>query len=825
MATRQTLTVEVHSFESHPEQWCSWPPEVWSLYQTYNIPLPSWCATGPYPLSSTKIAPLLSELARLHTPYDDSHIVAHERLSDVFHASLSTVADIRSLITNYGPSRSVVPLVLGLVRVLTHLCAKESILIPDTPFVRPRRPVPDGGFDGIATILACHVVAGLEDNRYFMGLVQDGRESSPSVSGAESTHSSASTSSLHLPLEAHVLPGHGRQLFAALPFFCIADSDNIVDLMSSVACQRHVWGIPEPVIGFVLSDTGVIGKLVLSWVDVVTHVVHIVGPVDDANFRNTAPGIFDFTCPVSILQFSCFILSLSSHVAILSEHNIPSCESTVLDWRSDTVEITPESLGASGDRVGQWMRDVEKSFGKSSLDLPSTPPPSPPTRMSVEMEKSAGLFEGQETEEQSVYLSARSQQSNSESSLQGLDKTERADALFWLSDRGIYLGGLIPFIVTEGEAGDEFRAFNRNLLSYEGMCGFLWPTSWDPKSCPVDAALLPLRDLLFQQAKEQRPGNAVLRHEHRQFLEENMAALLYASAGAFTLQMRRLGIQVNGAEGRHDWNALLYRFYARKDEDTSPYVVLEGYIDLPKNALADEITSESFVEDHQNQVTRNAVLCAHAYTAAKRRKLNPEITQQALNASTEAYSFAKKFSSMLAQPAELKKLVEERSGREPRGGKCDALLQIIEDGSLLPHFVAQHKKGSDDGGRALNQGRMYLSSVIAFYSALGIEDRAFYCLVTSGMLGMILMAWKSSRYGMYLIERNTRSFDISIPVQAYHFASFLLRLRDEQETLKQCVRERVKAGLDLAKLRRWTKSSQLGEALQDPDAELDTRRT
>ncbi|KAJ7861064.1 hypothetical protein B0H13DRAFT_1900647 [Mycena leptocephala] len=120
----------------------------------------------------------------------------------------------------------------------------------DMPFVRPRKAVRDGGFDGTATMLACHIIAGLEDNSCFMGLAkEESSKSSPSTSGAdpESTHStvSASVSSMHLPLEAHVLPGRGRQLFAALPFFCIVHSDNIVDLMSSVACQRHVWGIHQ----------------------------------------------------------------------------------------------------------------------------------------------------------------------------------------------------------------------------------------------------------------------------------------------------------------------------------------------------------------------------------------------------------------------------------------------------------------------------------------------------------------------------------------------------------------------------------------------------
>lgn len=72
-------------------------------------------------------------------------------------------------------------------------------------------------------------------------------------------------------------------------------------------------------------------------------------------------------------------------------------------------------------------------------------------------------------------------------------------------------------------------------------------------------------------------------------------------------------------------------------------------------------------------------------------------------------------------------------------------IHSFEHSLLLPHAVVEYKKRSDTEGKALNQGRMYLVSLVTFYSALGIEDYPFYCLVTSGRLGAILMAWKSSK--------------------------------------------------------------------------------
>ncbi|KAJ7476152.1 hypothetical protein FB451DRAFT_1013038, partial [Mycena latifolia] len=83
----------------------------------------------------------------------------------------------------------------------------------------------------------------------------------------ESDRSSLEAPSIDVPLDAHLLPGRRRRVSAELPFLCFADDDNIVDLMSSVACQRHVWGISRPVVGFVLSKSSAFAKLALSWVD------------------------------------------------------------------------------------------------------------------------------------------------------------------------------------------------------------------------------------------------------------------------------------------------------------------------------------------------------------------------------------------------------------------------------------------------------------------------------------------------------------------------------------------------------------------------------
>lgn len=137
--------------------------------------------------------------------------------------------------------------------------------------MRPRTASLRSELDGVATILVCHIVERVaqESRPSTPPLVEQHSESSLCYSmSAESESDTSDIPPLNVPLEAHLLPGHGRrQQSAVLPFICLANGQNIVDLMTSVACQRYVWGITQPAVGFALSDQGIEAKLVVSWVD------------------------------------------------------------------------------------------------------------------------------------------------------------------------------------------------------------------------------------------------------------------------------------------------------------------------------------------------------------------------------------------------------------------------------------------------------------------------------------------------------------------------------------------------------------------------------
>ncbi|KAJ7791622.1 hypothetical protein B0H14DRAFT_3500251 [Mycena olivaceomarginata] len=63
---------------------------------------------------------------------------------------------------------------------------------------------------------------------------------------------------------------------------------------------------------------------------------------------------------------------------------------------------------------------------------------------------------------------------------------------------------------------------------------------------------------------------------------------------------------------------------------------------------------------------------------------------------------------------------------------------------------------------------------------------------------------------IYIMERNVCLMDISKPLEAFQFATFLIRLREDQEALKKLVQKRLDADAAdaVAKIARWRKFAQ-----------------
>lgn len=98
---------------------------------------------------------------------------------------------------------------------------------------------------------------------------------------------------------------------------------------------------------------------------------------------------------------------------------------------------------------------------------------------------------------------------------------------------------------------------------------------------------------------------------------------------------------------------------------------------------------------------------------------------------------------------------------------------------LFAVLVVEHKRHGDDPTPSLNQARIYVVASVRLLEAHGIKGLPVFALVTNGNEGIVLMAWCSeTSERVYLIDRCVQKFNISSPVEVFHFATFLLRLKD-----------------------------------------------
>ncbi|KAJ7739606.1 hypothetical protein B0H16DRAFT_1694514 [Mycena metata] len=758
------------------------------------------------------------------------------RLRDVFNLTLSTVGDVRALTRDYGPTRSALPFVLGLIRGLVHAT--------DTPFARHCLVAPQHRLDGVAIVLASHIIHGVAQDSEFperdcsscapdesnychsnpaSNPPADSIPSSPDPD-TETTSSYAGVPTINIPLEAHILPGHGRRhLYAALPFLCLADRANMFDLMYSLACQRYVWGISEPAVGLMLSENCVEATLVLSWMDCATHVVHLASTSEPHH-------VFDFTNTASALAFSQMLL----HLAPNFDFSQNSFQNNPLDWRADNPKSYSWAHADSclRDRITIWVEEVYDSSPPGELPLSESPLATRENvldQITTEYPKNLSDAESAESEDL---------------------------PWLWACDRGVHLvAAQTPLQLRDSMDEDarlEMREINQKVEAYDEMCRPRRSSSWANSPPVVDPALFDLRDSLLRkmthavssnnrtvqvqdaeygsEEEEEEETEIELRSEHRDFLEDRMSSVLLASAGS---SARPELTDTDSVVGHHDWNRLLYIFYAH-GQSTFPCISLEQAISLARNHLADRLTVDSAAVFDE--------ACTHAGTAlelavnfAVGTKMN---RKKAFEEATHALQAASSLREILDSRGQkyYHQLLEDRFRQEQPVGKCDAMLsftvaepldrsdvELIRQNSLIQvnisnstkHLRTQHCSGTGDipllhdpvvfphvvvhysraPDTALDRARMSLVSVVMFYAALGIDDHAFYCLMTSGAVCKVYMAWKSSqRQATYLVERNIRSFDISVPMGAFQLAALLLRLRDDREALRARVLARLKVG-------------------------------
>ncbi|KAJ7831584.1 hypothetical protein B0H14DRAFT_1180907 [Mycena olivaceomarginata] len=293
--------------------------------------------------------------------------------------------------------------------------------------------------------------------------------------------------------------------------------------------------------------------------------------------------------------------------------------------------------------------------------------------------------------------------------------------------------------------------------------------------------------------------------------QEQMKCSLELCLAAYTASLQSGGLVRDQALAALNQASELLSFLERTSDDKLKRLVQEHSGEEPRDGKTDAILFTSLPMPAKLP-TKTGII---RYTAPSKESkstappdtesISPSSTADAaapLSATTDAGKY------FLQNPFYLSTLNPEVTRASPPAAP-------FKDHLLLPHATVEYKKAGDTEGKALNQGRMYLVSVVSFYSsALGISNFPFYCLVTSGALGAVLMGWHSSKENeIYVLDRNTQTFNIAFPLQAFHFATFLLRLRDNQAELTQRIKDALK-DVDATQFDRWRKLTQIDGAKQ-----------
>lgn len=159
------------------------------------------------------------------------------------------------------------------------------------------------------------------------------------------------------------------------------------------------------------------------------------------------------------------------------------------------------------------------------------------------------------------------------------------------------------------------------------------------------------------------------------------------------------------------------------------------------------------------------------------------------------------------------------------------------DALCIPRLVVETKKPSDSNRqKSLNQCRVYCIASVQFFAHLGVYYYPVFGAAIDGKFCYVLMAWAdekgvrvprprrlSPRYltptqTTFMFDREVRKFDITVPIQALQYMTFLLRLKREADAGRADLTNKVLAHFrasrnqpEVQTRRSWTKAAQAKE--------------
>ncbi|KAF9525860.1 hypothetical protein CPB83DRAFT_858755 [Crepidotus variabilis] len=707
----------------------------------------------------------------------------------------------------------------------------------------------------------------------------------PSSTESTSDASSESFVTLDYPLDAYITPGTGKRVDCKFPVVCAGDEDDIQDLVTSIVCQRHVWGLPTTVVGISLPKKGTHASLLIGWLELkdfdsdASPIVHVAIPLQPTS-ADLPLGVFDASDAASALHFAQFILDLQPLFStVKSGLHTPNLKDFC--WQAEHIHFhdqisKPEPSFSAHLRVAAWLKTLPYmetadtgSFDKDSLPAMSerrTPKDSQASGSRLSVPK------------------AQTRYSCSTCGRKGENDVEGIRT--YLADRRT-----IPLILVkrpnilltiEGQL-NEFHDV------YEEHTSFIWPTEWDKLASlpPCDKALERFRvDLFsnFQRYKEKQLPiiyvkakdsaiavivykmstcmNIVAQAELTKFNTLDGIIIESGTRAAWDQGMKagccvdpntplsrafyverliRLAVNqaaIQGAKFNTSEHAQLAvqlangQLQAAYAADVSALIQLaQGEVELTLKH-AKERTKPITLADRAYepyQAIVDGAYCLHYYPESKGTnqssgKRGTEVSSPAtwftvfrtfftLGESTSDDNCKRHAGTSETQATQKSPAKEEdktspclcSEATRPLYDIPSSPLTVEEKQQLLiPFILNEYKRNSDAIHQAFNQVRMYCVSALEFLASIGITDHPVWGVVAAGNEGAIVMAWKSTiswtekarlsqvktrgqaagPHTNFIFDRNVKRFDLSDPLQAYHFLTCIHRIHRLEDQLR-----------------------------------------
>ncbi|KAJ3475516.1 hypothetical protein NLI96_g11788 [Meripilus lineatus] len=626
---------------------------------------------------------------------------------------------------------------------------------------------------------------------------------------------------LDLPLCAQILAGSNVWPVALFPIFSVADTANIIPLVASIVYQRAVWDIQLPVVAFEISKVGRVGYVHIGWAEEIVHqdvpIIHILRPSKEpstcpSHIGSPGTGVFDLGCSESATQFSKLVLSLNHQLDIL-EHELPMRHPNLIRWRNDEVTSMWKSPWLdSNDRVTEWSKGVPN--GAATLLV--SPDDASDSQTSIDdskLNQSGRLSDFAPAESVPQVINPI------EPSIEPILFGRRAFCIAKEEVDGYGAPAELKYMINVYDEMTKFSSPEEGSVS-AGKLG-------DPGEMGVKNT--PLKDILseFMAAYDKLIDQGF----KPSILEDVYGRILVAKfremGGVFCAARSMLASHIVGfleSETRAPWDQILSLCYVTAGdvlEAHSDHVLFEAELRLASNPLANLAVDSDEIEEWSELALVYVNMCAAAPKKARGRGAVEleSLYRKCYLAATHLLARIVKASIELPDYLDI---VRTQARMEPSTVICNALLvapirvkvdekdigvarqayhgfRLIHlpkpkyespfsiDPSILihiPQLVVCYKKPSDGEKTTSNRVKMSLTTSVLFLAHLGIFDHAVFGLVVEGMIGFLIMAWKSkSKDAIFIIEHNVKQFNLTNILQVYELMIFLQRLRTRGEEM------------------------------------------